>query len=141
MAVQKYIMARILAKGQDGFRAAIENETTTMSRTGEHTKTGTMATLRSLAREQYRLDMSKSERAEAREAANGQDANSDLEPSVAVVEATGMRNGTTDAGIPITFAIIWSIKPLLPNYGHLSTRTSSSSLTRTVGWCLPTLRT
>lgn len=141
VAVQKYIMARILAKGQDGFRAAIENETTTMSKTGEHTKTGTMATLQSLAREQYWLDMSKSERAEAREAANSQDANSDLEPSVAVVEANWNAKWNNGRWIPITFAIIWSIKPLLRNYGYLSTRTSSSSLTRTVGWCLPTLRT
>lgn len=87
VAVQKYLMARILAQGQDGFRAAIENETTTMSRTGGHTKTGAMATLRSLAREQYWLDMSTAERAEAREAASSQDRNSELEASLTVVEA------------------------------------------------------
>lgn len=81
VAVQKYFMARILAKGQDGFRAAIENETTTMS------KTGPMATLRSLAREQYWLDMSKAERTDDREAAKSQNSNSELEPSLAVVEA------------------------------------------------------
>jgi hypothetical protein len=28
VAVQKYLMARILAKGQDGFRVAVDNETT-----------------------------------------------------------------------------------------------------------------
>lgn len=87
VAVQKYFMARILAKGQDGFLAAIEHETTTMSKTGGHTKTGPMATLRSLAREQYWLDMSKAERTDAREAAKSQDSNSELEPSLAVVEA------------------------------------------------------
>lgn len=103
VAVQKYIMARILAKGQDGFRAATENETMTMSKTGEHTKTGTMATLRSLAREQYWLDMSKSERAEAREAANSQDANSDLEPSVAVVEANWNAKWNNGRGDPDYF--------------------------------------
>jgi hypothetical protein len=57
-----------------------------MSKTGGHAKSGILATLRSLAREQYWLDMSKAERAEAREAANSQDSNSELEASLTVAE-------------------------------------------------------
>jgi hypothetical protein len=93
VAVQKYLIAHILAKGQDGFRAAIKNETTAMSKNGGHTKSGghtkggTMATLRTPAREQYWLDLSKAERAEAREVASGQDHNFELEASLTVVEA------------------------------------------------------
>ncbi|KAK1828768.1 hypothetical protein QBC39DRAFT_374367 [Podospora conica] len=87
VAVQQYLMAGILAERQDEFSAAIDNETATMTKTGEHTRNGKLATLRSLAREKYWLDMSKAERAEAREKADSQEVEANLEASLATVKA------------------------------------------------------
>jgi hypothetical protein len=87
VAVQKYLMARMIATRPGEFHAATQGETIKMAKTGQHIKTGAMTTLRSLAREHDWLDMSKAERAEAREIANKQDGNSELEPSLTAVEA------------------------------------------------------
>lgn len=123
VAAQKYLMARILAERQDELSANVQRQTTTMTKSGGQTKSGAFDNLQSLAREQYWLDMTREQRAQAREAALQLDTNPNLEAIAAVIEANWKARWNNGRFGPDYFATIWPTRQRPRRFRPWSTKT------------------
>jgi hypothetical protein len=99
---QQYLMAQILTERPNEFQSAVEAETATTTKKRDISK-GIFATLRSLAREKYWLDMNHIERATIRQAAYNLHGQLELEPSLSVIKANWHNRWNNDHRDPDYF--------------------------------------